>query len=332
MTIWNNKLPGGKLNDQLLELGVCVINKSSVWKRGLQGIQIEYRDEKAPDGSTIRHTSYFTTEGELTTIERLFPNTVWIEKYLFSNPDDYDALEAFITSRSYQADFNQFIEDDQRFDDQSIARPTTIHSPMHELIYEFMGIENFSVQWSENRERVLHLCEILKQDWYKRVELTAASPAKFAVIEGNTQLQVIGEERLLKYYFPNIHEACEILHAKGIYAGAHLDGNNRKLAPLIAKTSLDFIESFTPAPETDLSIKEARKAWPDKALQIHFPSSVHLAGVKAIESVGRRYLEEAAPGNGFIVGISEDLPDRGVDTMVPFFRFFHKYGDLPLSL
>ena len=77
--------------------------------------------------------------------------------------------------------------------------------------------------------------------------------------------------------------------------------------------------------------KSAREIWPDKALQIHFPSSVHLSGVKAVEEVGRRYLEEAAPGNGFIAGISEDLPDRGVKTMLPFFRFFHRYGKLPVD-
>lgn len=188
MTIWNNKLPGEELNDQLLELGVCVINKSSVWQLTLNGIKTECRDEATPDGSTIRHKTYFTPEGELTTIERLFPNTVWIEKYLFSNSEDYDALEALIASRTYQADFEKFIADDQMLADQSISRPTTIHSPMHELIYEFMGIENFSIEWAESRDQILHLCKVLKEDWRKRVELTATSPTKYAVIEGNTQL------------------------------------------------------------------------------------------------------------------------------------------------
>jgi len=326
MTIWNNKLPGGGLNDQLLELGVCVINKSSVWQRRLEGIQIEHRDEAASDGSAIRYTSYFTPAGKLTTIERLLPNTVWIEKYLFSNPEDYDALEALIASRIYQPEFEQFMADDQKLGDQSIARPTTIHSPMHELIYEFMGIENFSIEWAENRERVLHLCEVLKQDWRKRVELTAASPARYAVIEGNTQLQVIGKERFLKYYFPNIQEACEILHAKGVYAGAHLDGNNKKLAPLIARTSLDFIESFTPPPDCDLSVAEARQIWKGKSLLVHFPSSVHLFGAAAIEDHVKEILKQAMPGDRFAIGTFEDVPNRGIDTLVALYKAITKYG------
>ena len=326
MTIWNNKLPGGDLNDRLLDLSVLVINKSSVWQRRLEGIQIEHRDEVAADGSTIRQTTYFTPAGKLTTAERLLPNTVWIEKYLFDDSSDYDALEALIASRTYQPDFERFIADDQMLADQSIARPITIHSPMHELIYEFMGIENFSIEWADNRERVLHLCDVLKEDWRKRVEITAASPTKFAVIEGNTQLQVIGEERFLKYYFPNIQEACEILHAKGIYAGAHLDGDNKKLATLIARTSLDFIESFTPPPDCDLSVVEARQIWKDKSLLVHFPSSVHLFGAEAIELHVKEILKQAAPGDRFVIGTFEDVPNRGVDTLVTLYEAIQKYG------
>lgn len=326
MTIWNNKLPGGELNDRLLELGVCVINKSSVWQRKLEEIQIDSRDETAPDGSTIRRTSYFTPAGKLRTVERLLPNTVWIQKYSFSNQEDYDAVEALIASRTYVPDFEQFMADDQSVGDQSIARPTTIHSPMHELIYEFMGIENFSIEWAENRERMLHLCDVLKKDWRKRVEITAASPAKFAVIEGNTQLQVIGEERFLKYYFTNIEEACEILHSKGIFSGAHLDGNNKKLAPLIARTSLDFIESFTPPPDCDLSVADARQIWKDKSLLIHFPSSVHLFGADAIDSHVKEILKQGATKKRIAIGTFEDVPDRGIDTLLPLYKAIKKYG------
>ncbi len=332
MTIWNNKLPGGDLNDQLLELGVLVINKSSVWQRNLEGIQIEHRDEVTADGSTIRHTSYFTPAGKLITVERILPNTVWIEKYLFDDPEDYDALEALIASRVYLPDFEQFMADEHKLGDQSIARPMTIHSPMHELIYEFMGIENFSIEWAEHRERLLHLCDVLKTDWRKRVEITAVSPTKFAVIEGNTQLQVIGEERFLTYYFSNIEEACEILHEKGIFAGAHLDGNNKKLAPLIARTSLDFIESFTPPPDCDLSVTEARNIWKGKSLLVHFPSSVHLFGVKVIEAHVKEILKQAAPGDRFAIGISEDVPIQGIDTLVPLFLLIKKNGTLPLKI
>jgi len=331
MTIWNNKLPGGDIDSQLLELGVCVINKSSVWRQSYDGIETTSLIEKALDGTSIRKTSFFTPAGKLTTVERLLPNTIWIKKYLFSDASDFEAIESLIASRRYEPDFNRFLEDDTLFGTHSLARPTTIHSPMHELIYEFMGIENFSIQWAENRDRLLHLCNVLKQDWYQRVKLTATSPAKFAVIEGNTQFQVVGEERFMKYYFPNIEEACELLHASGIYAGAHLDGHNKRLAPLIAKTSLDFIESFTPPPDCDLPIREARQIWPHKSILLHFPSSIHLRGEQAIEFAVIDILKQVEPGDRFTFGVMEDVPNRGVDTLLPLFKNIHKRSKLPLK-
>ena len=116
------------------------------------------------------------------------PSTVWIEKFPFSCADDYKALEALISSREYKPDYNRFLADDKKYGDQSLARPTAIRSPMQELIYELMGIENFSIEYAENRDRLLHLLDVLKADWLKRVKLTALSPAKYAIIDGNTEI------------------------------------------------------------------------------------------------------------------------------------------------
>ncbi len=331
MTIWNNKLPGGTLDEELLSLGVCIINKSSVWRRRLDGVTMDHQYSDAADGSTIRRTTYRTSGGDLHCTERLLPYTVWIEKYPFSGPEDYDALEAFIASRTYEPDFERFIADDRSAGEQSIARPMTIHSPMHELIYEFMGIEKFSLEWAENRERLLRLCDVLKEDWRKRVELTVSSPARYAVIEGNTEIEVVGPERFMQFYFPHIEEACGILHRKGKFSGAHLDGKNKRLAPLIAKTSLDFIESFTPPPECDLTVAEARQVWPGKALLLHFPSSLHLFGMATMRSHVLEILKQAAPGDRFAIGVSEDVPNRGIDTLLPLFRCIHENGKLPLE-
>ncbi len=331
MIIWNNKLPGGDVDNQLLDLGVCVIVKSSVWNQTMADIPFDFTETAVADGTTILETTYQTEAGDIKIIQRLMPGTIWVEKYPFSGDEDYDALECLISSRTYDADFERFIKDDQRYGDQSIARPVTIHSPMHELIYEFMGLEQFSIQYAENRVRLLQLLEILKQDWQKRVEMVAASPAKFAVIEGNTVFHVVGEDRFHKYYLPCIEEACEILHARGIYAGAHLDGNNRDFASLIASTSLDFIESFTPPPDCDLTIADARKSWPDKTLLVHFPSSVHLSGVGAIEAQLKEILKHAHPGNRIVVGVSEDVPYRGIKTLAPLFQYLSKNGKLPIK-
>jgi len=127
-------------------------------------------------------------------------------------------------------------------------------------------------------------------------------------VEGNVAFEIIGPARFARYHAPAITEACELMASRGILTGAHLDGNNAALAPLVAQTGLDVIEAHTPPPDCDLSVADARKAWPDKAIHLNFPSSLHHRPRQAILDAARDILAEAAPGAGFVFGLTEDIP------------------------
>lgn len=324
-------LPGPPADEQLLEHGVCVIVKSTIWRVSYSD-RVEVRERLRVDthGRWVRERVFRTPLGPISLVERVLPGTVWVEKFPFESEKDYPALEYVIANRIYEPDFDAFLADDVRFGDKSIARPETVRAPLHELMYQRMGLEAFAVEWSERRGQVLRLLEVLACDWRRRVELIASSPARFAVVDANTEFRVVGEERYRQYHMPFIEEACRLLQREGILVGAHLDGNNRGLAPLVAETSLDFIESFTPPPECDLSIREARSWWPEKSLVVHFPSSAHLGGPTRVVEVAREILRDAAPGYGIAIGISEDVPDRGRSTILPLFRYLAENCQLPL--
>ncbi len=317
--IWNNKLPSPGIEQRLLELGACIIVKSTVWHPHFDGIEIR-RDPLPPtsDGHPRTRTVYRTPAGEVSEINVSMPNTSWLEKHLFESPADYDALEAMLNARRYTPAFDLFRASDSSYPGACLARPGTVHSPMHEVIYDIMGIENFCLELADNRERVLRLVELMAADVDRRVQIMAESPAQICVIDGNTQVSIMGMELYRQFYLPHIARACRILHAAGKYAGAHLDGNNRLIANDVAGTSLDFIESFTPPPDCDLPLTDARRAWPEKTLMVHLPSSLHLQGPAAIRAHARRLLEEGAgDGRHFMVGVIEDVPNRGLETLVP---------------
>ena len=80
-------------------------------------------------------------------------------------------------------------------------------------------------------------------------------------------------------------------------------------AKAVARSGLDYVEAFTPSPDTDMSLSDALAAWPSKVVWANFPSSVHLAGEAAVESTARRLIHEARPGDRFILGITEDVPE-----------------------
>ena len=66
--------------------------------------------------------------------------------------------------------------------------------------------------------------------------------------------------------------------------GCHLDANSKLWAEEIGASSLDWVEAFTPAPDTDMTVAEAREMWPGKVFFINFPSSVHLESASVIAS------------------------------------------------
>ncbi len=317
--IWNNKIPSPAIERQLLALGACIIVKSMVWEATWAGVEI--RQEPLPpnaDGHARTRTVYRTPAGEVSTIHAQAPGTLWMEKPLFESPADYDALEALLKARRYTPDFDAFRGHDALYPGQGIARPATIHAPMHEVIYEILGVEAFCYEWADHRDRVLRLVELMAADVALRVRLMAASPARFCVIDGNTQVSVMGLDLYREFYLPHIARSCQVLHAAGKLAGAHLDGHNRLIAADIAGTALDFIESFTPPPDCDLPLAEARRVWPAKTLMVHLPSSLHRGGAGAVCQVARELLAEGAgDGRRFMMGVIEDLPNRGVDTLVP---------------
>jgi len=328
--IWNNKLPGGDVDKQLLELEACIINKSTVYQVSTPGVEVETEQLPAIDGLARRRKIFHTPAGILTTEERIVPGSVWLEKMLFCGPEDYEPLEALIGSKVYTPCHDKFLADDSKYGDQSIARPETIYTPIQDLLCKYMGVEAFCTEWADRRDRLGKLCEVVAEDRRKRLELVAASPARFAVIEGNVITEVIGPERFEKYHIPHIEEACELLHKAGKWAGAHLDANNKLLADRIAKTSLDLIESFTPPPDCNLPLAEARRLWPKKTIQINFPSSVHLGGAEQVRKTAAGILKEVAPGDRFIVGVSEDISEGGVNTLVPLARAVYENGLTPI--
>lgn len=317
--IWNNKIPSPEIERRLFELGACVIVKSTVWRSHFDGIDLR-REEltPTPEGHKRVRTSYRTPAGELSSIGVFVPGTVWEEKHLFEKPADYGALEALLQARRHTPAFDAFRVADHRYPGACLARPATVHCPLHEVIYEIMGIENFCLEWADNRERVLRLVELMTADVDRRVQIMAESPAQLCVIDGNTEISIVGMDLYRQFYLPHIERSCKKLHAAGKFAGAHLDGNNRLIAAEVAGTALDFIESFTPPPDCDLPLANARSGWPDKTLMVNFPSSLHFQGAEAVRGHARALLAEGVgDGRHFMIGVIEDVPNRGIETLVP---------------
>ena len=327
--VWNNKLPGGEGDRALLDAGVCVVVKSSVYDVEYAGVEVEQEEWLGEDGHRRARTTYRTPCGDLQEVHALRPGTRWRLQPLWRGPQDYDALIALAASETFVPRYERFLEDDARYGDSGVARPATEATPLREMIYHLLGVEAFALEWYDHRDHLLALYQALLASRRRRLPLLAASPAPFFVVEANIAFDIVGRERFRQLCLPAIEEACDLLHAAGKLAGAHLDGRNRSLAPQVAQTGIDFVESFTPPPDCDLPLSQARRLWPGKALCCHFPSSVHLAGPEAVRARVRELMVEAAPGAGFLLGAMEDVPRP--DVLRPLAQAIWELGKLPLS-
>ena len=135
----------------------------------------------------------------------------------------------------------------------------------------------------------------------------------------------------MNYVLPHWEEVAAIFHAEGKMLGCHLDANNKLWAKEVGDSGLDWVEAFTPAPDTDMTVAEAREMWPGKVFFINFPSSVHLESASVIEETTKQILKEAAPGDRFIVGITENFPEnRWRESFYTILKTLNKFGKLPI--
>jgi hypothetical protein len=83
----------------------------------------------------------------------------------------------------------------------------------------------------------------------------------------------------------------------------------------------------------DLLIKEAKESWNDKfIIWINFPETILHHGVKVIEEYTIKLLKEMAPGDGFVIGMTEDAPVELLeDAFTVIIKTLKSYGRYPIK-
>ncbi|MCS7254693.1 MAG: uroporphyrinogen decarboxylase family protein [Armatimonadota bacterium] len=325
-TVYENKLPQCSVERQLRNEGLCIVERRySVFRIQTPNVRVE-SISYTENGVLYIRRNYYTPVGELFTIERPAGFTTWHICKLFKSPEDYKPLLFMIKDQQIEPTYESFIRAQEMLGEDVTLRVNIGSTPLHQIMIHWMGLEKFAVEWLERRDEIEKLYNAMVEKHRKIYEIVAHSPALHVNYGGNETGDVMGRERFEKYVLPLYNEAAEVLHPHGKLLGAHLDGNNRVWADLVAQSGLDYIEAFTPSPDTDMTIEEAFKLWKDKVLWINFPSSVHLKSVEEIEETARQIIEASKPDYRLIIGITEDVPeDRWQGNFLAISRVINSY-------
>ena len=325
-TVYECMLPQCAAERRLRNEGVCIVQRTvPVVTTTTPHVNITTRT-CAEKGKTLTRTDFETPHGTVYAIDEAAGFTAWHHKRLFGGPEDYKALLFMIEDEQYTTNYEAFEAAQQADGGDSLFRAVISSEPLQILISYYMGTEAFCLEWHDNRDEILKLYDAIVRNRRRVYPLLADSPALTFNYGGNVAPEIMGLDRFEEYYVPHYNEAAEVLHAKGKLIGCHFDANCRVFAQAIAKTKLDYVEAFTPDPDTDMTLAEAQAAWPDKTIWINFPSSVHLDSLSEIAQTTESLLAQIDPSKRFVIGITEDVPeDRWRENFLAISRVLLKH-------
>ncbi len=315
-TIYECMIPQCSVERDLRTRGLCIVDRHVSVVKGSSPNCVWESATYSEDGKKRTRTVIKTPGGELSTVSEPAGFTSWTVEHLFKGPEDYKALRAMVADQSVEPDYDGFAQAERWKGDDVILRAGVGGMPLHQIMIQWMGVETFAFEWMDRPDEILALEKLMADNLRKVFPIVAAAPITHANFGGNEVPEVMGPVRYEKFCLPLMQECAEEFHKQGKWLGSHMDGNNAPWKELLAVSGMDYIEAFTPAPDTDMTMAEALSAWPDKVMWINFPSSVHLASNEKVKEATREILAAAADDakkcgrNRLIMGITEDIPDH----------------------
>ena len=309
-TMYSGMAPPCAVERDLRNRGMCLVRGVDVFRTHRPDVKESHRYYQK-DGKRLLDIVFETPVGTLTMLKEPAGFTTWIHERMFKSPDDYKAIRFMIENERYEPCYGDFLRAERDLGGDFHVRTHLGAEPMQVLVSgDFLSMESFCVEWMENRDEVVALAELIARKRREALPLVADSPAGLVMLGGNVVPEVTGPPVFERYYLPYYDEIASALHPRGKLIGSHLDANCKVLAPLIARSKLDCIEAFTPAPTTDMTLGEARAAWPDKVLWLNFPSQVHLAPDAEVERATVGLLGEVPRVEGILMGNTETIPEH----------------------
>jgi hypothetical protein len=294
-TMYECMIPQCAAERELRNRGLCIVQRTvPAFTTCYPHVRVT-RHTSLEAGLRKTRTVYETPKGTLSTLHQDGGFTDWYHERMFKSPADYPAIRCLIEDETYSPNYEALSQAQADYGEDAIFRADIDLEPLQALISgNYMDMKTFCVEWMDHRPQVLGLYQELVEKRRETYPLVADAPVLHSNYGGNVVPEIISPGMFEEYYAPHYNEAAALLHARGKLIGSHFDANCRRLAKVIGATDLDYIEAFTPAPDTDMTLGEARQAWPDKALWINFPSSVHLKPDAQVEAAMVEMLDQLA--------------------------------------
>ncbi|MEM2761250.1 MAG: uroporphyrinogen decarboxylase family protein [Candidatus Bathyarchaeia archaeon] len=330
--IYDGLLPRGYFERRLRNMGLGLKVSAPVWRAEMPHVRVETRSL-----GNIVYTSFHTPVGSVSMKQRIGlqegAGSSWIVEHPIKGLADFEVVEFIAEDTRYVPDYKPFLDAERNLGDDGIVFVWAGRSPIQELQIELMGYEMFAValyRYPKEFERLLRALEKRADERYK---IIAESPAEVVNGMDNINSVIVSPKLYEKYVMPFYSKQHRLLRKHDKILEDHMDGKLKALKDLVAKTDLDAVEAFTPPPMGDLPLKEAREAWDGKIVSLNIPESIFLESPSRVKEYVLSLLREAAPGDRFMLSITEDIPagyrEKGLLAATSVWR---KHGRYPVKI
>ncbi len=210
------RIPKCEMEETLRREGMCIIDSAGVYRSVSPNIKTE-SETFEKDGFIYQRTITRTPKGDLTSMSKRVPSpktegTSWRAEMMFKGPEDYDAVEFVMRDRQYSPNYEAFLKAQEQSGGEVFFKTSAPGSPLHTIMYQIMGLETFSIEWAERRDRVIALHDAMIENQREIYSIVARSPAKVVQCGGNYSPEVLGKERFMKYVLPHWEEVSAVFH------------------------------------------------------------------------------------------------------------------------
>lgn len=347
VSIYNRYLPRGSTEREIRNMGIGIIEYHPVttllappWHmnpgflsevKGAE-IKISYTWE---NNELVEVRTYETKVGTLsqcTKKDKVYGSD-WISKFYITKPEDYKIMQYIVENTVFRSNEKELSRKMEDLHDDGVVLGRIDRSPFQKLMVELAGPETFLMDICSGLKEAEELLEVISAKLEGSFDMVAESAAEVIWQPENVTGDMTSPKFFKKYCMPFYEKFAKKLESTEKPYVVHLDGRLKSLLDLIAECPFDAVESFSyPEMGNDITLYQAREAWPNKVILPNFPASLCQESEKKIIGSLRKMIEEAGKDKPYMLQISEDIPHEQWKRILPIVvQFMNSYGKTKIT-
>lgn len=239
-----------------------------------------------------------------------------VRKYFIKKPHDYKIMKFIVENNVLRNNYDAILEAQQNVGNDGIVMSWLNRSPLQKVLYEYVGPENFFIDYYDHKDLVEDLINTVTMKEFEGLQIVADSPTEVIWRPENVTEDFTEPKLFQKFNLPFFKKFGDVLHKNNKIVVTHMDGRLKHLKDLLGESNIDVIESFTiPEGGGNLSLVEAYNAWKDKAIMFNIPTFLSNKTEKETKSFMENLIS-TLPGKNFMMVWAEDLaPKNWIKTL-----------------